>query len=435
MKNKTEKAQIALERIIKQDNRVQYSFTYTDELARFFSDFEFVIEYPESIEDVPDAILSIPFAVNVLPIAWLTDSTLFIPYLDKDFYESIPNFKKGYANMYPEAAWLGEVVADNIVDCTRDDINGSAAFFSGGLDATTTLMLHYEEKPELFVLWGADVKYDNAKGWAVMEKGLSDAAALHDLPLYVIHTSFREFDNEGVLHGEFYPILKDGWWHGVKHSIGIIGQAAPLMWLHKLKTLYIASTFTSRHKNVRCASYPTIDENVSFCGCNVVHDGFEFNRQEKTHFVVKRKDELNVPVLLKVCWESQAGNNCSKCEKCYRTMVGLWVEGADPADYGFDFDINKVFDEIYDLIAIKSPSVPSLWNNIKDKLIDNWEVLKNDPCAKKLAWIKDFDFEHLESNRCRKRYNRRFIFKRVKAKLAKKCPWLLSAYHKVTHKN
>ena len=32
---------------------------------------------------------------------------------------------------------------------------------------------------------------------------------------------------------------------------------------------------------------------------------------------------------------SQEGDNCCMCEKCYRTMAGLWAEGENPENYGF----------------------------------------------------------------------------------------------------
>ena len=64
---------VQLREIIKNRNKVCYDFCVSENLNRFFSGKEFVIEYPDDIECVPDGILAIPFVCNVLPIIWLTD--------------------------------------------------------------------------------------------------------------------------------------------------------------------------------------------------------------------------------------------------------------------------------------------------------------------------------------------------------------------------
>lgn len=45
-----------------------------------------------------------------------------------------------------------------------------ATFFSGGVDAFSTLISHIDETPELFTLWGNDILYDNQSGWKNVEK-------------------------------------------------------------------------------------------------------------------------------------------------------------------------------------------------------------------------------------------------------------------------
>ena len=74
----------------------------------------------------------------------------------------------------------------------------------------------------------------------------------------------------------------DDWWHGFQHGIGLIGHAAPLAYLFNIDNLYIASSYTIKDKGkVTCASDPTIDNYVKFSDCHVIHDGYEYGRQEK----------------------------------------------------------------------------------------------------------------------------------------------------------
>ncbi len=402
--------QIRLEGIEKNGCTLRYDFTYTPGLARFFSGKPFELVYPQSIEPVPDGVLAIPFVANVLPLTWLQDAELILPELDQDFYDCIPVLKRSYAQMYPEARWQGSIQVERLLDCSREGAQGAAAMFSGGVDATMTLLRHYEERPQLITIWGSDIAWDNREGWRTMEKGLADTAQAYGLPLQVIRSGFRQFDEEEVLAQEYQALLQEHWWFGVKHGIAIICHAAPLMWLEKLRTLYMASSFCAADQQVRCASYPTIDDNVRFFGCQVFHDGFELSRQDKIRGIIRRKEELGLPVFLHVCWESKGGGNCCGCEKCLRTMVGFWAEGVDPADYGFCFDPETIFDRMYDLLAMRylySAGTISDWLPIQETMRQNWQALRQKPWGKKLQWILDFDFVHFEENPCRKEARRK----------------------------
>lgn len=99
--------------------------------------------------------------------------------------------------------------------------------------------------------------------------------------------------------------------------------------------LYIASTYPKYLKGkYTCASDPLIDNNIKFCGVDVIHDGYEFDRQEKVRYLVKQKRK-SFPIELRVCWESSGGSNCCRCEKCYRTILEIVSEGGDPNEMGF----------------------------------------------------------------------------------------------------
>ena len=82
--------------------------------------------------------------------------------------------------MYPEANFAGKLTVSEIVDCKPEKQGAAASFFSGGVDATTTLLRHVEERPHLISIWGSDVDYDNEAGWAVVEKGLRETAKQYD---------------------------------------------------------------------------------------------------------------------------------------------------------------------------------------------------------------------------------------------------------------
>lgn len=98
---------IIIEKINKKNNIFEVKYKVSDEIKEFFREDKFFMKYNESIEDIPEGILIIPFITNILPILWLTSSKIEVDELDKNFYESIENIRKGYENMYLEAKFFG----------------------------------------------------------------------------------------------------------------------------------------------------------------------------------------------------------------------------------------------------------------------------------------------------------------------------------------
>lgn len=379
-------------------HHIRFDFQYSRRLDPFFRDIPLTIEYPIDVTNVPQSILAVPFVCCVLPIVWLTDSQLVLPELDLDFFECIPEVKKGYETMFPESTFAGQICPERIVKNSALG-NGCAAFFSGGLDATQTLVSHFNEKPHLISIWGADIRYDNEAGWNAVHKGIEEIATRFSLPNPVIRSNFRQFDDEGALNHIYAAQLQDDWWHGVKHSLGLLGHAAPYVWLHKLSTVYIASSNCAKDEPVRCASHPRTDNYVRFAGCRVVHDGYEFSRQDKARNVVSFSKTTGNKISLHACWQSQSGSNCCRCEKCYRTMTAIIAEGGDPVDYGFPNAEPAMKDMKSVLIAGKvlSSSVAKRhWVHIQNGLRQNRSTLKRSPYRKSVEWLLSADLLHIE---------------------------------------
>ena len=110
----------------------------------------------------------------------------------------------------------------------------------------------------------------------------------------------------------------------------------------KKSTVYFASTYTIADKGkLTCASDPTIDNYVRFCGAHVVHDGYEFTRQMKVRNIVEYSERTNRKIHLHVCWKA-GGANCCLCEKCWRTLLAIYAEKRAPYDYGLEHDDKKL---------------------------------------------------------------------------------------------
>lgn len=390
---------IVLKDILNNEGHITIQFSYDEALHKFFNENNMEYEYIYNekramLDGVPDSILVIPWLCNILPIAWLTDSEIIVDKLDKDFYMSIPEFKQGYIDMYPDCAFKGKVTVKELQDNFRIVGDRSAMFFSSGADAYCTLVRHLEEKPDLITLWGADIPYDNVNGWNVLKKSISESAEMLDLPLIIAHSSFRRMLNEHNLTMAFHRVMHDGWWHGAQHGIGLIGHAAPINYKRKVSRQYIAASYWPGAK-LTCASWPTIDNHVRFFNCSVFHDAF-IPRQDKIKIIVNAHKQRHIPIKMHVCWKNVTGHNCCLCEKCCRTIMAIYSECDDPTEYGFDIDNELVEKEIYlckngfeyDFISIP------MWNQIKERVIENMDSIKKAGFYDKVNWIVDYDFDN-----------------------------------------
>ena len=319
------------------DYRIEYEYTIMGEWKKYFTNETFYAEYSRPIKDINNSIAIIPVLGTVLPISWVFDAEIIVDEIDEMFYNSIPEFKKGYINMFPQLNFRGRLVADKIIK-NENSGSKSAALFSGGVDAFATLFTQIGKNPDLITIWGADIAAENDDGWNVVKNHRDKVLDLLRLAGITIKSSFRKSINEIELSAYSLKNANDNWWHGFHHGIGMFALTAPIAYINGYSELYVASSFTAEYKGqYTAASDPTIDNYVKFCGCNVVHDGYEFNRQDKIHNICKYSNEHNIKIPLRVCWESTGGSNCCRCEKCCRTMLGIYAEGHNPVNFGFNF--------------------------------------------------------------------------------------------------
>ena len=396
--------------------RVLFDYSVSDDIEKYFNIQQpFFIEYDEDVSMVPEAILTIPFLANFLPVAWVTDSILYAESADKNFVKNVDAIKRGYTDMFPLASFGGSLAIQNIVDCSYKKTEKTAAFFSGGVDSFCTLIRNLEKISTLMTLWGADITLKDIEGWAKVEENTTSVAKTFGIEKTFIKTAFRQVLNDGELDRLSSSFAGGGWWGFLQHGIAITAHSAPIVWLHKISAQYLGASFCSKDKNIRWASYPTIDENLVIGSCRTVHDSFELDRPQKIDEIIRYKRKTGLPVNLRVCWESSGGGNCCHCEKCYRTMMGIVAAGADPKNFGFDISLNTVaLKKIKTFIIWSEPhdiSLDYLWTPIKDKIKSNRRILKESGIYKDLKWLLHVDFSELQNNRYRKRQQAVFDIK------------------------
>lgn len=356
-----------------ENRHVDAYFSVSPDLERFVrSGHALKLEYSEDVSGVPPSILVIPFVANILPFVWLTDAVLELDELDERFHQCIPHLKEGYVAMSPKLDFRGEVHVRNIVHNDYEPGSETACLFSGGADAFSLLLAHVGGKPTLVTLLGADVSPENETAMSFLRRQALSAAEQYGLPAPVlVRTNLRDFLMLDVLNEHFRKQDADlGWWHDMQHGIGIISHAAPVAYIHKWGTLYIASSYTVGRAS-RCASDPSIDNHVKLCRTNVVHDQFGLTRQDKIRLISSAANPPSLHVCLHAYDSCYGGENCCTCEKCLRTIFGLLAEGADPARFGFPAwrdgaEMSKGF--IRRRLSVDSIGLAEFWKDIRTRI-------------------------------------------------------------------
>lgn len=388
---------IKLERIRINNNRAEYDYYVDEEAAIFFnSDTPLFIEYFNDIDlsEVPESIMTIPFVANLLALVWIYDIELTINVIDESFYKSIPKMKKGYQMIFNNVMLRGKIICDNIMKNKYEASNHKTCLFSGGVDATYTFLRHRKEDVTLVNIWGVDVGLDDDLGHNEMENYFHKFADNFKKEYLCIKSSLRIFINEKYLNENGYEKIKDYWWHGAQHSIGMLSLLAPFNYIRKTKINYIASSFTKKEQEqgVRCISYPVVDSQLKMGETTCFHDGFETARIGKVQYIcnVRKKENLNFDI--KVCFHYEDGNNCSKCEKCMRTMAAILIYDDDVEKYGFSPKCNngrqiRRFLDTHEVGKFR-------WLPIQ-------EAYSQNPTNKNMKWIKSYQFNNMSSFRSR----------------------------------
>jgi hypothetical protein len=383
---------IILNSILVKNNRVDYFFSTTGNLQKYFkAKNHMFLEYNFDITDIPSSILAIPFVSNVIPLMWISDSTIHINELDQSFYESLKPIKEAYQKMFPNVRFDGAIIVDKIKNNSYKHEHEAAALFSGGLDALTTFIRNKDKKPLLITEYGWHedaIQYSDV--WEADKENAVNFAKSHGLENILIESNYGSFINASKIDSDFSRRLGDSWWHGLHHSLAIISAAIPIAFKLKIKCIYIASSNSPFYK-VACASDPTVDNHIKYASGSVFHDGYELTRQDKVKFMVDYYSASGEFANVRVCFKNR--ENCCNCEKCLRTILAIVAEGKNPREFGFNVPSNlsehvKTFLH-NDVKFFTQTFIKIYWNIIQNRMKENHH---NIPDKELLNWFIDYDF-------------------------------------------
>lgn len=416
------KESIILKKILIKENTVHYSFEVSKELDKYFNTNEMFITYNKKIEldDIPISILVIPFVSSIIPIMWLTDSIMWIEEIDKTFYQSLSRIKDAYQEIYDSYPLKGSMIPAKIIDNDMEIKRKSLILFSGGLDAQTTYLRCCNSDPILCNIQGwykSTVNEENKVAHQEIEN-IKNFCEKESKVFCYVKSNFATIINNNYFNKHIKKRLKDSWWHGFQHSMAFISIAIPICYYFKIKTIYIASSFSIGDKG-RCASYPTTDSEFAFASKGVVvHDGFELSRQDKLKYIIDFQKKIRKPYPLKVCSFNE--DNCLVCEKCVRTILGIVAENGNIKNFGFKIEIpliehfKKIFKNNIVFFDVEGESKKH-WGYIKKRMKENYDKIEE---KELVDWFLNEDLIKMRKKKIFE-YRLRNFFKLLKKRLMK----------------
>ncbi|WP_299216918.1 hypothetical protein [uncultured Aquimarina sp.] len=408
--------------------KINYEYSVGSNIQKLFVENQsFYSKYQIDVSATPASIAVIPFLSNVLPMAWFAGFSIEVDEVDEDFYNAQEKIKQEFAKRDTSNRLEGTLIAKKLI---KNSLNGSrsAMLFSGGVDAYATYIRIYNRKPDLITLHGADITIEDKDQWNDFTGFIDNEELLNDNHKEYIETNLRDFYTYQV-----ELLLKDiGWWGKVQHGLALVGSIAPLSFVNKYDSVYIASSYTD-HIDIDWGSTPEIDKKITWgSGFKVFHDGYELKRQDKVDLIAKFASEKKKRFRLRVCYsEKRTEFNCSYCEKCFRTILGLILNNQNPNEYGFKVD-GSVYDKIYQILHIGSGSkgVKYFWWELmeKAKSVDTFFVFSDVETETK--HMNDFRNGKVDRLLEEKVNNANKGTNRLKFIIRNKFPWLQKIYRK-----
>lgn len=414
---------------------VEYCYSLGNQAIKYFKKDNFFVEYSKNVSSVPFEILSIPFLVNVMPIAWFSDFIVKIPKMDETFYNALIDYKRELEKYYPSLKDRDLNLECSIFIDTVNNVEEKpkkAMLFSGGVDAYATYFRNKAEALDLITIHGADIKLNDEKLWLELKEYIESEVIIADEKKFYIKSNFREFITFEV--DKLLPNL--GWWGKIQHGIALTGLTAPLAYLNNYSHVFIASSYTRKpnYQFIVWGSMPETDNLIRWGETRIKHDAEKLTRQQKIEEIHKGVLLVKDNMSIRVCYSDyKEGVNCSVCEKCLRTIFGLMIIGANPNDYGFNVDKN-IFKRLKNQVSknFKSEGNQLFWKEIYLKALqtksyfyfnDRLEEKQDyDKILKHLAVTTNSEIEEISS------------YTKLKLHIIQRLPILFNIYLKIRRK-
>ena len=281
------------------------------------------IDAPEKIESIwfeldsicSESIYDATYVATLIPATAIGAKLSIEGSISRSLYKNSSYIQDIFQSWYPDEFIKTPPVVSKYIerDTPTQDTRGVAMFFSGGVDSFYTLKKNINEIDSIIFVKGFDIPLENEALLDSVEASIKQVALHYNKKLEIVKTNLRNFSNIYALWGYHY--------HGA--ALAAVGH----LLAHKYKQIFISSTHT--YQDVfPWGSSPLLDHLFSSELVRFVHDGSEASRFEKTKFISNDDFAINRIVVCHERIDMQTDEkNCSKCEKCLRTMIALEASG------------------------------------------------------------------------------------------------------------
>ncbi|ELY84839.1 hypothetical protein [Natrialba taiwanensis] len=404
----------------------------SSDLQRFFTGEPITVNYDRSIESVPDGILVIPILAQVCPVAWANGADVYVETVDGSFAHALAAVQESLCRMH-DFLEGGELYARRVHDGddtgdgernggsddapgtgtgtggsgtdgdsarNSDDDSDSALLFTGGVDSTCSYVRHREEAPTLVSLRGWTITPDPAddEDWATLRERVSAFADDRDLDTAFIETNALSALDHAMLLAHYKRYVDGGWYSSVGHGLGLLGLCAPMAYTRGIDDLYVAATHWDGI-DLEWGSRPDIDNHVRWTGTQCHHDAYDLPRQERLDLIADHVEREAPDLELQTC-NTRLDGNCGRCEKCYRTAVGLRLSGLDPQAHGYPFTDAEYRDLRRDLEQgtwVLGQDERYMWEDIRERVRETDREPESAAEREFFTWLETADLDELVS--------------------------------------
>ena len=348
------------------------------------------------------SILNIPLISTILPIAWLTGTDIHVEQLDKKYFEAINTIKKEFNQMFPKGRFTTKIIVDDLVE-NKTQSQATAMLFSGGLDATYSLIKNINLKPRLimfngFLSFHLDPTYK--KYGQMLKKTYSDFAKREGFSINFVDANTSYILNKTRIAHDFHRIIRgNNLWLSLQEPLVLLGLPAPLS-IGRFNRLLIAASADPTHDYYKHpeASQPLIDEKFAWADLRVSHDGF-IHRFEKLSLIKEYLEDHEYEIT--VCNDPPPDRlNCSACEKCFRTIAPMVLNGMDPNNCGFVVN-SSTFKKMRYLIENKKVNILELvrhWIKLKTLIPREFDTTLYGS-RDFFVWLKNLNIDSVQRKR------------------------------------
>jgi hypothetical protein len=255
-----------------------------------------------------------PWIVALLPLAARLGEELRIPLpVDRLLVRNLTELLRIWRGWYPSLhdVPLDVTICEYAVARRPGPPARTAAFFSGGVDSFYTVLRHAAggvgrlNVDELIAVEGFDFPLGHRGAFEGHLARLREAGSDLRKSVVWVTTNLRETRLREAPWADL--------WHGC--ALASVGLALERRYRH---LLIAASSVYEEAEPL--GSHPLTDPLLSTSTTQIVHDGADATRTEKTAHVAQHDVALRA---LRVCYREYASGNCGRCRKCSLTMATL----------------------------------------------------------------------------------------------------------------